>query len=209
MIHRLNYKVDRNWTVSGEFRSLTQVEAKDNKQGLLLEATRKINDNTELGLGWNFTQFNDNLTNLSYTAQGPFVRMTGKFYDQTPEEKARARAKWLDAKVSAWAWVMVHNELAKKDSKIVLELNRMFAEANTARAQGRLEESRQIYKDIVAAGQMMFDEASEYISSRIAFEEQLQQLDKTAQGYFKGGEYVKARKIWEKVVEDASKGVVK
>ena len=33
--------------------------------------------------------------------------------------------------------------------------------------------------------------------------------DKTAREYFKGGEYVKARKIWEKVVEDASKGMVK
>ena len=55
----------------------------------------------------------------------------------------------------------------------------------------------------------MYDEASEYIRGRIAFEEQMQQLDKTAREYFKGGEYVKARKIWEKVVEDASKGVVK
>jgi hypothetical protein len=104
---------------------------------------------------------------------------------------------------------MIRKELAKKDSKIVLELNRMFVLAKLAQKNGRLEESRQIYKDIISAGQMMFDEASEYIRGRIAFEEQLQKLDKTARDYFRGGEYVKARKIWEKVVEDASKGVVK
>ena len=43
VIHRLNYKIDRNWTISGEYRDLAQVEAKDNKQGILLEATRDIN----------------------------------------------------------------------------------------------------------------------------------------------------------------------
>jgi len=209
VIHRLNYKVDRNWTISGEYRDLTQVEAKDSKQGVLLEATRDINDNTQLSIGWNFTDYTDDLTNLSYSSFGPFVRIDGKFYDESPEERARARAKWLDAKISDWAWVMIRKELAKKDSKIVLELNRMFALAKQAQSAGRLEESRQIYKDIIAAGQMMFDEASEYIRNRINFEEQMQQLDKTAQEYFKGGEYVKARKIWEKVVEDASKGVVK
>jgi hypothetical protein len=99
--------------------------------------------------------------------------------------------------------------LDKKDSKIVLELNRMFALAKASQKAGRFEESRQIYKDIITAGQMMYDEASEYIRGRIAFEEDMQKLDKTAREYFKGGEYVKARKIWEKVVDDASKGVVK
>ena len=127
VVHRLNYKIDPNWTISGEFRDLAQVEAKDNKQGILLEATRDINDNTELAIGWNFTKYTDDLTNLSYTSQGPFVRMTGKFYDETPEEKARARAKWLDAKINEWAWGLIRKEFAKKDSKIVLELNRMFA----------------------------------------------------------------------------------
>jgi len=209
VIHRLNYKIDADWMIGGEYRDLTQVEAKDDKQGILLEAIRHINDSTELAVGWNFTKFSDDLTNLSYTSQGPYVRMTGKFYDRSPAEKARARAKWLDARINDWAWIMVRKELSKKDSKIMLELNRMFAIAHAAQVSGHLEESRQIYKDIIAAGQMMIDEASEYIRGRIAFEEKLQQSDKSAQEYFKGGEYVKARKIWEKVVDEASSGMVK
>jgi hypothetical protein len=209
VVHRLNYKIDADWMIGAEYRDLAQVEAKDNKQGMLLEAIRHINESTEMAVGWNFTKFSDDLTNLSYTSQGPYVRMTGKFYDRSPAEKARDRAKWLDAKISNWAWIMVRKELSKKDSKIMLELNRMFAIAHAAQVSGHLEESRQVYKDIIAAGQMMFDEASEYIRGRIAFEEKLQQSDKTAQEYFKGGEYVKARKIWEKVVEEASKDMVK
>ncbi len=209
VVHRLNYKIDPHWTLSGEIRDLAQVEAKDNKAGLLLEATRDINANTELAIGWNFTKYSDDLTNLSYSSMGPFVRMTGKFYDETPEEKARARAKWLDAKISQWAWAMIRRELGKKDSRIVLELNSMFVLAKASQKAGNLEEARQIYKDIITAGQIMYNEAYEYIRTRIDFEEQLQKLDKSARDYFRGGEYVKARKIWEKVVEDASKGVVK
>ena len=70
VIHRLNYKIDRNWTISGEYRDLAQVEAKDNKQGILLEATREINANTELAIGWNFTNYSDDLTNLVIHPKG-------------------------------------------------------------------------------------------------------------------------------------------
>jgi hypothetical protein len=206
MVHRLNYKIDKNWTISGELRDLAQVEAKDNKMGLMVEAVRELNDNTELAVGWNFTHFSDDLSNLSYTTTGPFVRMTGKFYDETPEEKARARARWLDARINEWAWILIRKELARKDSKIVLELNRMYALAKAERAAGHLEDAKQIYKDIISAGQIMYEEATVYIRGRIDFEEQLQKLDKTAREYFKGGEYQKAGKIWEKIVEDASQG---
>ncbi len=208
MIHRLNYRIDRNWTIGGEYRKLTQMEAKDSKQGILLEATRNINDNMQLGLGWNFTRFNDDLTDLNFTAQGPFLRMTGKLYDRTPEEKARARAKWLDGRITEWSWVMVKKELEKPDSKVVSELNRLFAMAQAAQKAGRYEQAQQIYKDVIMAGQMMFDEAAEYIRTQIAFEEKLQDYNKTAEDYFKTGEYLKARKLWEKIVEDAQKRVL-
>ena len=208
MIHRINYKVDRDWTLSTELRDLTQVEAKDSKKGVLLEATRNINDYAQLGVGWNFTEFNDDLTNLNYTSQGPFLRMSGKLYDRTPEEKQRAREKWLDNKVTEWAWAMVAKELQKPESKVVSDLNRMFAIASAAQKNKKFDESQQIYKDIIMAGQMMFDEASEFIRTKIAYEEKLQQYNKTAQDYYVSGEYLKARKLWEKIVADAQKGVL-
>ncbi|MBI4309005.1 MAG: hypothetical protein HY591_01595, partial [Candidatus Omnitrophica bacterium] len=208
MIHRLNYRLDRNWTLGGEYRKLTQMEAKDSKQGFLLEATRNINDNASLGIGWNFTQFSDDLTNLGFTAQGPFLRMTGKLYDRTPQERQRARARWLDGRVTDWAWVMVRKELSKPDSKVVEDLNRMFALGKNAQKAGHYEQASQMYKDVIMAGQMMFDEACEYIRGQIAFEEKLQEYNKTAEEYVKTGEYIKARKLWEKIVEDAQNHVV-
>ena len=205
MIHRLNYNFDRNWQVGGEYRKLTQVEAKDSRQGFLLEASRKINDFAKLGVGYNFTTFNDDLTNLSYTAQGPFLRVTGSAYDRTPAERQRARAKWLEERISRWAWKMVYNELERPDSKVVREMNQLYAMADVAAKNGQLDESKQLYTDVVMAGQMMFEEASQFIREQIAFEEKMNQLTVEADEAFKQGELLKARKLWETVIEQSQK----
>ena len=44
-------------------------------------------------MGYNFTDFDDDLTSLDYTAHGPFIRLTGKFYDRTPEEIERLKKR--------------------------------------------------------------------------------------------------------------------
>ena len=103
---------------------------------------------------------------------------------------------------------MVKKELSKPDSKVVADLNQMYAMAQAAQKSGHYEESQQIYKDIIMAGQMMFDEASEYIHTQIDYEEKLQSYNKTAEDYFRSGEYLKARKLWEKIVDDAQKRVL-
>ncbi|MBL8013658.1 MAG: hypothetical protein JNN05_07400, partial [Candidatus Omnitrophica bacterium] len=205
MIHRLNFNVDRNWQVGGEYRRLTQQEAKDSLQGFLLEATRKINDFAKLGVGYNFTAFNDDLTNLSYTAQGPFLRVTGSAYDRSPEQRKRARARWLEDRINHWAWKMVYNELKKPDSQVVKELNDLYAMAKSASNQNRYEESKQLYTDVVMAGQMMFEEASEFIRHQIAFEEKMFEMTQQADEAFKEGALVKAKQLWETVIEQSQK----
>ncbi|OGX56977.1 MAG: hypothetical protein A2447_05700 [Omnitrophica WOR_2 bacterium RIFOXYC2_FULL_38_12] len=205
MIHRLNYKIDRDWSIGGEFRTLSVVEAKDIKRGVLIEASRNLGDFSQLGLGYNFTTFSDDLTDLDYSSQGPFVRMTGKLYDRTPEERERARQRWLDEKIRGWAWVMVNEELSKENSPVLQELNEHFIMAQEVYDRGEVEEARKIYKDIVIAGQMMFEEASEYIRGAISKEEKLKEMKVLADQYFKNGQYEKAKKILEKILEETNK----
>ncbi|MDP8213258.1 MAG: hypothetical protein P9X22_08240 [Candidatus Zapsychrus exili] len=208
MIHRLNYRVDRDWTIGGEFRTLTQEEASDQKRGFLFEVARNVGEYAQLGVGYDFTDFNDDLTDLDYTTQGPFVRLTGKLYDRTPEEIERAKQRWLEEKIKKWAWVMVHQELSRKSSPILSELNEYFILAQKASEVGNLEESSQIYKDIIMAGQMMYEEAAEYIRGRVEREEKLQEMKTLADQYFKNGQYEKAKKILEKILEEAEYGMV-
>ncbi len=208
MINRLNYRVNQDWKIGGEYRLLTQQEAKDQKRGFLLEAVRSVNDNVEMGIGYNFTNFIDDLTNLDYTVQGPYIRMTGKLYDRTPEERARARAKWRERRIEQYAWRMVHDEFRRKDSPLVIELNQMYQMGRVASDLSRYEEARTIYKDVLLVTQMMYEEAAQFVRQHIAFEEELYNASQRAREYYDKGEYWTARKLWEKILEEAQKAVL-
>jgi len=43
----------------------------------LLIVSRYIGDNLKVGLGYNFTDFSDDLTDLNYDHQGVFLNLTG------------------------------------------------------------------------------------------------------------------------------------
>ncbi len=63
------------------------------KHGALVEVSRNIGDFAQLGIGYNFTEFNDDLTHLDYTSHGPYIRITAKLFDRSSREKARAKQR--------------------------------------------------------------------------------------------------------------------
>ena len=207
MIQRLSYKVDKNWLLTGEARMLGVEEAKDYKVGGLFEMARNIGDYAQLGLGYNFTEFTDDLTDLSYSTHGPFIRLTGTLYDRTPEELKRAQQKRTEERIAKWAWALVYDQLSKRNGHITKMCSENLILARQLEKKGDLEEARKIYKDIIVAGEMMYSEAQEYIRDRIGLEERLQQMKVLADQYYKNGRYGKARKILQKIVEEIE-GVV-
>ena len=98
---------------------------------------------------------------------------------------------------------MVREELAKENSPIIEELNYYFILAEKAKESGDFEESKKIYRDIIMAGDMMLQEASEHIRKRIEKEEKLKEMKIMADQYYKNGQYEKAKKILEKIMEEA------
>lgn len=81
MVHRLNFHMTRKWDLALEYRALWEAsDANSFRQGALLEIDREFYDYVRLGLGYNFTDFEDDLRRTNnYDSHGPFVRMTGKF----------------------------------------------------------------------------------------------------------------------------------
>lgn len=81
LIHRFNFHVTRKWDLAMEYRALWQNEAADSlRHGALVEIDREFYDYVRLGLGYNFTNFDDDLrTTNDFDSHGPFVRLTGKF----------------------------------------------------------------------------------------------------------------------------------
>ena len=203
MVHRLNYKIDKDWQVGAEYRRLTQKQAEDYKQGALIEVSRNIGEFIQVGAGYNFTDFNDDLTHLDYTAQGPFIRLTGKFYDRTPEEIERARQRWLEKKLKQWAWELVQDELAKPDSPVMQELHRYYYFAKKFEDEGKLNQAKECYQRSLQIGRMMYAEAEEYVRGRIEIEKKLKKDNQLALEYYHQGRLLEAKQLWQKIKQEA------
>ena len=202
-IQRLNYNINKDWQVGAEYRRLTQKQAKDSKQGALVEVARKVGEFIQVGSGYNFTNFNDDLTHLNYTAQGPFVRLTGKFYDRTPEEIERARQIWLEQMIKLWAGELANEELARPDSQIMQELYQYFYLAENLRAQGRLKESEALFEKILQIGNIIYQEAEVYVRNRIELEKSIKENNRLALAYYREGKLQEAKALWQKLLKEA------
>jgi outer membrane protein OmpA-like peptidoglycan-associated protein len=78
-IVRVDWKVIRSWSWMAELRSLKAKELGDRRTGWLTAAYYHVNENFKVGVGYNFTDYSDNLTDLSYRSHGFFINALGKF----------------------------------------------------------------------------------------------------------------------------------
>ncbi|WP_172672159.1 OmpA family protein [Variovorax paradoxus] len=76
---RIDWKLVRNWDWMVEWRTLRAKELKDRKSGFLTAAYYHVNENLKVGVGYNFTDYSDNLTDMSYRSKGWFLNVLGKF----------------------------------------------------------------------------------------------------------------------------------
>lgn len=73
------YHLVHNWDLLLEARHLNLVDAGLSSSGLLGAAYYHINNNAKIGVGYNFTDFSDDLTDLSFDDQGVFINLIAKF----------------------------------------------------------------------------------------------------------------------------------
>ncbi|HEX2214229.1 MAG TPA: hypothetical protein VHH12_12440, partial [Mycobacterium sp.] len=69
----------REWDFTLELRQLEVHEAEDRRQGILVAVYRHIGNHLKLGVGYNFTDFSDDLTDLSYRSKGAFMNVMSTF----------------------------------------------------------------------------------------------------------------------------------
>jgi hypothetical protein len=60
-----------------EVRALTMPDLSDKRTGSLVVVSRYLNPHFKVGVGYNFTDFSDDLTDLSYDHRGTFLSLTG------------------------------------------------------------------------------------------------------------------------------------
>ena len=76
---RADWHFVNKWDLLIEGRLLDLPDAGDRKSGALLALYRQMGRNFKAGIGYNFTDFSDDLTDLDYDSQGVFINMVGKF----------------------------------------------------------------------------------------------------------------------------------
>jgi opacity protein-like surface antigen len=74
---RGDYRIGKNWELLLEGRVLDMTDLDDRRSGALATVSRYLGDHLKVGVGYNFTDFSDDLTDLSYDHHGYFLNLTG------------------------------------------------------------------------------------------------------------------------------------
>lgn len=76
---RADWHFVHRWDALIEARRLELPDAQDSRSGALLGLYRHFGNHIKLGVGYNFCDFSDDLTQLDYRHQGVFVNLIGKY----------------------------------------------------------------------------------------------------------------------------------
>ena len=76
---RVRYHLTSEWDAMAEYHWMNSDASKDSQHGVMMSVDRHIGKNMKLGIGYNFTNFTDDLSNTDGTAKGWFVNLVGKY----------------------------------------------------------------------------------------------------------------------------------
>ena len=76
---RADWHFLHRWDALIEGRVLDLPDAEERRSGSLLGLYRHMGEHMKVGVGYNFTTFSDDLTDLDYDSQGYFINVIGKF----------------------------------------------------------------------------------------------------------------------------------
>jgi hypothetical protein len=76
-IVRTDFRFKKDWEGLVETRLLDMPDLHDRRSGSLVVVSRYLNPHLKVGVGYNFTDFSDDLTDLSFDHAGTFVSITG------------------------------------------------------------------------------------------------------------------------------------
>jgi flagellar motor protein MotB len=79
MVLRLDLHLVKEWDALVEMRRLRVKEADDARSGFLVGVYRHVTENVKIGVGYNFTDFSDDLTDMSYRSHGFFLNALATF----------------------------------------------------------------------------------------------------------------------------------
>jgi hypothetical protein len=77
MVLRADWRFREGWEGLVEARALELPDLDEQRSGALVAVYRYLGQHFKVGVGYNFTDFSEDLTDLSYEHQGAFLNMIG------------------------------------------------------------------------------------------------------------------------------------
>jgi hypothetical protein len=74
---RVDWRFRKDWEGLAEVRTLVLRDVSQRRRGALAAIYRYIGKNLKFGVGYNFTDFSDDLTDLRYDHKGVFINLIG------------------------------------------------------------------------------------------------------------------------------------
>jgi len=74
---RTDFRFKGDWEGLVEARVLKMPDLADQRSGALVVVSRYVNPHLKVGVGYNFTDFSDDLTDLDYDHRGVFFNILG------------------------------------------------------------------------------------------------------------------------------------
>lgn len=79
LVANARYHVTHNWDALIEVRQLSAWDAGLSETGAVVSVYRHVGNNAKIGIGYNFSSFSDDLTDLTYDDEGMFINLVAKF----------------------------------------------------------------------------------------------------------------------------------
>jgi lipopolysaccharide assembly outer membrane protein LptD (OstA) len=76
-VFRMDFRFLKQWDSLAEVRQLGLPDINQNRRGVLAAFYRRIGKNLKAGIGYNFTDFSDDLIDLNYNHRGVFFNIIG------------------------------------------------------------------------------------------------------------------------------------
>ena len=76
---RVRYHMTSNWDAMAQYHWMNSDESDDMQHGAMISIDRHIGKNLKVGIGYNFTDFDDDLSTTDGTAEGWFINLVGKY----------------------------------------------------------------------------------------------------------------------------------
>ena len=77
VVLRTDVRFHKDWEGLLEARSLDLPDLDQTRSGVLVTVYRYLGEHLKVGVGYNFTDFSDDLTDLGYDHRGVFINMVG------------------------------------------------------------------------------------------------------------------------------------